>query len=174
MLGPPMSVPVSWVVGLLAALEPTAPWSTTFEKTAEAIARVSESEPLFAVDDRGEERTATLLVAIAWYESRLNPSAKSKNGRYYCLYQLDRSYLPEPAKSLSDPEMCTRAAMKILRKSLDMCKARPLDERLAAFMSGQCNRGGHESRYRMYLAKKLLKEHPMPPPSGGTSTARAR
>ena len=170
----PMSIPVSWVVGLLAALEPTAPWSNTYGKTAEAIARVSESEPLFAVDDHGEERTATLLVAIAWYESRLKPSAKSKNGRWYCLYQLDRSYLPDAEKSLSDPEMCTRSAVKILRKSLEMCKARPLDERLAAFMSGQCDRGGAESRYRMFLAKKLLKEHPLPPPAGGSSSARAR
>ncbi|MCW5836843.1 MAG: transglycosylase SLT domain-containing protein [Labilithrix sp.] len=169
-----MSVPVAWVVGLLAALEPKAPWSDTYEKTAEAIARVSESEPLFAADDRGEERTATLLVAIAWYESRLKPSARSKNGRWYCLYQLDKSYLPNAEKALSDPEMCTRAAVKILRKSLAMCKARPPNERLAAFMSGQCDRGGAESRYRMFLANKLLREHPMPPPSGGTSTARAR
>jgi hypothetical protein len=169
-----MSVPVAWVVGLLAALEPTAPWSNTYEKTAEAIARVSESEPLFPVDDRGEERTATLLVAIAWYESRLKPSARSKNGRWYCLYQLDKSYLPDADKALSDQEMCTRAAVKILRKSLEMCKTRMPDERLAAFMSGQCDRGGPESRYRMFLAKKLLKEHPMSPAQGGTSTARAR
>lgn len=169
-----MSVPVSWVVGLLAALEPTAPWSSTYEKTAEAIARVSESEPLFDVDDHGEERTATLLVAIAWYESRLDPGARSKNGRWYCLYQLDKSYLPDAQKALTDPEMCTRAAVKILRKSLSMCKARPQNERLAAFMSGRCDRGGAGSRYRMFLANKLLKEHPMAPPSGGTSNARAR
>jgi Transglycosylase SLT domain len=174
MLARPMSVPASWVMGLLAALEPSAPWSNTYEKTAEAIARVSESEPLFAVDDNGEERTASLLVAIAWYESRLNPAARSKNGPWYCLYQLDKSYLPDAQKSLSDQEMCTRAAVKILRKSLAMCKARPLDERLAAFMSGQCDRGGVQSRHRMFLAKKLLKEHPTPPPDGGTSIARAR
>ena len=169
-----MSIPVSWVVGLLAALEPSAPWSNTYEKTAEAIARVSESEPLFPVEERGEERTATLLVAIAWYESRLKPSAMSKNGRWYCLYQLDKSYLPDAKKALSDPEMCTRAAVKILRKSLSMCKSRAPDERLAAFMSGQCDRGGVQSRYRMFLAKKLLKEHPLPPPAGGSSAARAR
>jgi hypothetical protein len=170
----PMSIPVSWVVGLLAALEPTAPWRSTYEKTAEAIARVSESEPLFAADDNGEERTASLLVSIAWYESRLKPNARSKNGRWFCLYQLDRSYLPDAEKSLVDPEMCTRAAVKVLRKSIDLCKARPLNERLAFFMSGQCDRGGAESRYRMFLAGKLLKDHPLPLPSGGPSPARAR
>jgi hypothetical protein len=174
MLASPMSVPVAWVVSLLAALEPTAPWSDTYEKTAEAIARVSESEPLFSVDDRGEERTATLLVALAWYESRLKPNAKSKNGRWYCLYQVDKSYFPDAEKALTDQETCTRTAVKILRKSLELCKARAPEERLAAFTSGRCDRGGVESRYRMFLASKLLKEHPMPAPSGGTSTARAR
>jgi hypothetical protein len=175
MLVAPMSIPVSWVVGLLAALEPTAPWANTYEKTAEAIARVSESEPLFAVEDKGEERTATLLVAIAWYESRLKPSAKSKNGKWYCLYQIDKQYLPDPQKALTDPEVCTRAAVKILRKSIQLCSARPLEERLAIFMSGQCDRGLPDSRYRMFLAKKLMKEHPMPEPSGGPPTvARAR
>jgi hypothetical protein len=162
------------VVGLLAALEPTAPWSTTYEKTAEAIARVSESEPLFAAEDQGEERTATLLVSIAWYESRLKPNARSKNGRWYCLYQVDKSYLPDPEKALTDPEMCTRAALKLLRRSLETCSARPLDERLATFMSGRCDRGGAESRYRMFLAKKLLRDHPMPAPAGGSAIARAR
>ena len=169
-----MSVPVAWVVGLLASLEPTAPWSNTYEKTAEAIARASESEPLFAVDDRGEERTATLLVALAWYESRLKPSAKSQNGRWYCLYQVDKSYFPDAEKALTDPEMCTRTAIKLLRRSLELCKARAPDDRLAAYTSGVCERGGLESRYRMFLARKLMKEHPMPLPAGGTSTARAR
>ena len=73
-----MSVPVSWVVGLLAALEPTAPWSSTYEKTAEAIARVSESEPLFDVDDRGEERTATLLVAVDCGTTSIEALAEAK------------------------------------------------------------------------------------------------
>lgn len=169
-----MSIPVSWVVGLLAALEPAAPYASTYEKTAEAIARVSESEPLFAVEDKGEERTATLLVALAWYESRLKPDAKSKDGRFYCLYQIGKSYLSEPDKALTDPETCTRAAVKIIKKSLQLCSGRKLEERLAIYMSGVCDRGGVESRQRMHLANKLLKEHPLPPPSGGSSVARAR
>lgn len=163
-----MSIPVSWVVSLLAALEPAAPWQATYEKTAEAIARVSESDPLWSADDKGEERTASLLVSIAWYESRLKPSAKSSNGRWYCLYQIDKSYLgPNPEKALTDQELCTRTAIKIIRKSMTLCAARPPDERLAIFMSGQCDRGGVESRYRMFLAQKLLREHPVPIAEGG-------
>ncbi|MDB4944374.1 MAG: hypothetical protein JWP97_3908 [Labilithrix sp.] len=166
-----MTVPVAWVVGLLVALEPSAPWRPTFEKTAEAIARVAESDPLF--DERGEERTAALLVSIAWYESRLKPNARSKNGQWLCLYQVDKRHLPEPQKALEDPELCTRAALKIIRASLQACTRQRPDDRLAQFMSGSCERGGTESRYRMFLASKLLKDHPVPvTPGGGTARAR--
>ena len=171
MLGLPMSVPVQWVVGLMVALEPSAPWRGTFEKSAEAIARVAESEPLWA--DRGEERTAALLVAIAWYESRLKATAKSKDGQFLCLFQVDKRHLADPQKALDDPEVCTRAAIKIIRSSLTQCEKHPLDERLAQFMSGTCEKGLADSRYRMFLAGKLLKEHPFPN-NGGGGTARAR
>lgn len=166
-----MSVPVAWVVGLMVALEPQAPWRPTYEKTAEAIARVAESEPLW--DERGEERTAALLVAIAWYESRLKPDAKSKNGQWYCLYQVDKRHLAEPQKALEDPEVCARAALKIIKGSLAKCGGRPSEERLAMFMSGACDKGLAESRYRMFLASKLLREHPLPQSAGG-GVARAR
>ena len=166
-----MSVPVQWVVGLMVALEPSSPWRGTYEKTAEAIARVAESEPVF--DDHGEERTAALLVAIAWYESRMKPSAKSKDGQFVCLYQVDKRHLADPQKALDDPEVCTRAAIKIIRSSLQQCSKRALDDRLAQFMSGACDKGVPDSRYRMFLAGKLLKDHPFPSNSGG-GTARAR
>jgi hypothetical protein len=167
-----MSVPASWVVGLLVALEPSAPWRATYEKTAEAIARVAESEPLF--DNNGEERTAALLVAVAWYESRLKPNAKSADGQFMCLYQIHKNHLSDPKKALDDPEVCTRAAIKILRTSLQMCSKRAENERLAAYMSGSCDKGGVESKYRFFLAGKLMKEHPMPAPAGGAGSARAR
>ena len=161
---PPMSVPVPWVVSLMVALEPSAPWRDTYEKSAEAIARVAQSDPLFG--ERSEERTAALLVAIAWYESRLRPTAKSKDGQFLCLYQLHRGHLPDPQRALDEPEVCTRAAIKIIRASLQQCAARPADDRLAQFVSGACDKGLVDSRYRMFLAGKLLREHPLPNASG--------
>jgi hypothetical protein len=166
-----MTVPVQWVVGLMVALEPSSPWRATYEKSAEAIARVAESEPVFV--DHGEERTAALLVAVAWYESRLKPTAKSKDGQFLCLYQVDRRHLADPQKALDDPEVCTRAAIKIIRASLQTCAKRAYDDRLAQFMSGSCDKGVVDSRYRMFLAGKLLREHPLPNNNGG-GTARAR
>lgn len=157
-----MAVSTAWIVGLLTALEPGAPWSDTYAATAEAIAHAAESDPLFAEEDHGSERTATILVSLAWYESHFKPDARSKDGKTLCLYQVERSSLPDPKKALTDPDMCTKAAMKILHRSFEQCKKRPLEERMALYMSGQCDRGGPESRYRMYLAKKLLKDHPAP------------
>lgn len=157
-----MSLPVSWVVGLLIALEPTAPWRGTYERTAEAIVRVSDAEPLF--EEQGPARTATLLVALAWYESRLKPDAKSANGQWYCLYQIDKHWLPDPKKALEDPETCTRAAVKLLRESLAKCAKNAKDDRLALYMSGKCDQGLAESRYRTFLGNKLLREHPVPVP----------
>jgi hypothetical protein len=169
-----MSVPLHWVVSLMVALEPSAPWRATFEKSAEAIARVAESEPLWAAGDHGEERTAALLVAVAWYESRLKPNAKSKDGQFVCLFQVDKRHLADPQKALDDPEVCARAAVKILRASIEKCAKSPLEDRLAQFMSGTCDRGVVQSRYRMFLASKLLKEHPFPSDGSGGGTARAR
>jgi Transglycosylase SLT domain len=116
---------------------------------------------------------AALLVAVAWYESRLKPNAKSKNGQWYCLFQVDKRHLPDPQKALDDPEVCTRAAMKIIKASLQHCASHPKEERLAQFMSGACDKGLPESRYRMFLAGRLLREHPVPQHEGG-GTARAR
>jgi hypothetical protein len=160
-----MSVSVTWVLGLMIALEPEAPWRGTYQKTAEAIAHIAEAEPLaFGAKDKDADpaRTAALLVAVAWAESHLRPNAKSRKGPYYCLYQLHRSHLPDPQQALDDPEVCTRAAMKLFRASFDKCNKQPVDERLAVFAASTCEKGVRQSRYRMYIAKKLLKEHPAP------------
>lgn len=162
-----MSLPIAWIVGMMTALEPSAPWRATYERTAEAIARVAESDPLFEGGDAA--RTAALLVAVAWHESRLKPDARSANGQWLCLYQVDKRQVKSAARVLADPEECTRAAMTILRASLKRCAKSPTDDRLAFFMSGACDKGLPQSRYRMFLAKKLLKDHPLP-----TVTASAR
>lgn len=170
-----MSLPVPWIVSLMVALEPSSPHRATFERSAEAIARAAASDPLF--DEAGEARTAALLVSIAWHESRLRPDAKSKNGQWLCLFQVDRRHLAEPKRALEDPDVCTRAAVKILKGSLAKCSKNAENERLAMFMSGACDKGLSSSRYRMFLAKKLLKDHPvpaLPAPEGDKDRARER
>jgi hypothetical protein len=84
----------------------------------------------------------------------------SANGQYVCLFQLDKRHLSEPEKALTDQEMCARGATKIIRASLVKCAKNAPDDRLAIFMAGTCDKGLPESRYRSFLAQKLLKEHP--------------
>lgn len=153
-----MSLLATWTLGLMVALEPSSPWRSTFEHTADAIARVASAEPLFEGD---VTKTAALLVAVAWHESRLRPDARSKDGQYLCLYQVDKRHVATPSRLLADPELCTVAALKILRLSLSQCARRPENDRLAFFMSGACDKGLPQSRYRMFLAKRLLREHPV-------------
>ncbi len=154
-----MALSAAWIAGMMVALEPSAPWRSTYDKTAEAIAKVAEAEPLF---DGDAPKTAALLVSVAWHESRLKPNAVSSNGKWVCLYQVDKRHLEDWKKAVDDPEVCTRAAMKLLRQSLAACAKQPADDRLAFFMSGTCTKGLPESRYRMFLAKKLLAKHPLP------------
>lgn len=143
---------------MMTALEPTAPWKDTYEATATAIAKAAETAPLYG--ENTEEKTATLLVAVAWYESRFKPDAKSADGQTMCLFQVNKRYFEE-GETPSDPTACTKQAMVILKKSLAKCSSRPQEERLAAFTSGTCDKGVAASRYRTFLAGKLLKEHPV-------------
>jgi hypothetical protein len=154
----------SWILTLMVALQPAAPWRASYEKTAAAFADAAKADPLF-VGERAEARTGALLVALAWHESRFNPRAVASK-RFMCLFQIDRVHLADPERALSDPADCTRAAMRILKESLSKCRHRAEPDRLAFFTSGSCERGGAASRHRMFLASRILRDHP-PPTDGG-------
>lgn len=67
-------------------------------------------------------------MALAWYESRLKPNARSKDGRWYCLYQLGKSNLPDAT-----------------------CHKRALNDRLALYAAGRV-RPRRADSYRIFLA----------------------
>ncbi|MEZ4262740.1 MAG: transglycosylase SLT domain-containing protein [Polyangiaceae bacterium] len=157
----------SWILTLMVALQPAAPWRASYDKTAAAFAEAATSDPLFA-GERAEARTGALLVALAWHESRFNPRAVASK-RFMCLFQIDRVHLADPERALRDPADCTRAAMRILKESLSKCRHRAEPDRLAFFTSGSCERGGAASRHRMFLASRILRDHP-PPTQGGHAT----
>jgi len=139
-----------WVLALMLFLQPNAPWDVTYQDTARAIAQVVDEEaPLFD-DDAGKDRTTVLLVAVAYRESRFDPRAVGDGGRARGLWQ------QHGGAALFDPATAARRAVRALRTSMGACAARPLDERLAAYASGSCSRGGSASRERMALADRLL------------------
>lgn len=139
-------------------LQPSAPWRPTYDRTAEAIAKVSEDDPLFDGPD-GDQRTAAALVSLAWHESRFRLDAVSGTGptRWMCLYQVQRENLTDPKLALKDAESCTRDAVRLMRISLTTCKELPPRERLAWYASGSCKRGTKASYARLWLADKLVR-----------------
>ncbi len=155
----------AWVLSLLLLLQPDAPWRASYEETARAIATAAElAEPLFPGPD-GRARTAALLVAVAYHESRFDPNAVGDGGRSFGLFQHQRGGTSNFAPAVAAPR-----ALETMRGSMNVCRARPADERLAAYASGRCDRGLAASRARLALSRALLAGHPPPTPAPSPPT----
>jgi hypothetical protein len=149
----------AWVLSLLLFLQPDAPWRASYEETARAIAAAAaEAEPLFPGPD-GRARTAALLVAVAYHESRFRPDAVGDGGRSFGLFQHQRG-----GASNFTPTVAAPRALASLRASRQACRARPEGEQLAAYASGRCDRGLEASRARMALGRALVTRRPPPAP----------
>ncbi|HEU4411837.1 MAG TPA: transglycosylase SLT domain-containing protein [Polyangiaceae bacterium] len=145
----------AWVLSLLLFLQPDAPWRASYDETARAIAEAAErAEPLFPGPD-GRARTAALLVAVAYHESRFDPKAVGDGGRSFGLFQLQRG-----GASNFTPQVAARRSLAMIRSSRNACRDRPENERLAAYASGRCDRGLEASRARMRLGRSLFAGHP--------------
>lgn len=150
----------AWILALMVAMQPTAPWRSTYDDTAKAIAQVvAEQEPLFA-GELGREKTAAVLVSLAWFESTFKPGAVGDKGASHGLYQV------QGHGDLTDPIDATRAALGMVRASFRVCRAQPVNEWLGWYAGGgpDCTRGLRESRHRMARAIWLVKRYPPPAP----------
>lgn len=148
----------AWILAIMIAMQPTAPWRSTYEATARAITDVvTEQEPLFA-GDLGRERTAVLLVSVAWFESTFKPGAVGDKGASHGLYQV------QGHGDLTDPHDATRAALGMMRASFRVCRERPIVEALGWYAAGgnDCDRGLRESRHRVARALWLFRRYPPP------------
>ena len=174
-----MSVSASWVLSLMLVAQPTAPWRSTYDATAEAIAAEANAAPLAD----GPERTAALLVAVAWFESALRPDAAgdcTKDGRSvactvsgsvahsWCLMQIHETnhagLSVTRAELQTDVRACVRAGLRMLTTSLRVCAAAPPRERLRWYAAGGGGCSASEdarrkSVHRIAFAERLLKEH---------------
>jgi hypothetical protein len=146
----------AWVLAMMLACfpkaAPSAPWASSYPVTAKAIADVVQSsEPLYAGSE-GRERTAALLVSLAWFESTFKPGAVGDKGASHGLYQV------QGRGDLSDPYDATRAALGMLRASFRVCRTRPASEWLGWYGAGGegCDRGLRESRHRFQKAQWLF------------------
>src|SRR5262245_18473882 len=79
-----MPVDPSWVLSMMLKAEPAhaaSPWRPTYGATADAFARAATARPLFQ-GPLGAERTAAILVSVAWFESRFRQYAEGDHARW--------------------------------------------------------------------------------------------
>ena len=158
---------IAWILSLMIALQPQAPWRDSYEETARAIATVVEEEPAFFKGPDGRHRTAALLVSLAWAESRFDPKAVGDHGRSMGLYQIFHANLPTKegfakADILGNPLNATRVAHRMIRESMNVCASRPVEDRLAWYASGDgsCHFGAAASKFRYGTAMRVFRQHP--------------
>lgn len=157
-----MSALLEFALAAVHAVDP----DHTHPTMTDAIVHVVEDErPLFA-EDSSRERTTALIVAVAWREGSLGERVrgdcveKTKEGRCiahprsFCTMQVHASSGGDETLN-DDPQKCIRAAMTILRASMQACTEHPL----AWYASGPgaCvnERAQRISRDRMALAMRL-------------------
>lgn len=173
------------VLAILLKLEPHAVHRPTFEATAAAIADASNASPLFS-GEHGAEKTANVLAATADFESGLIPNAEgdcilkgklvaSKAGvcptgatpHSFCALQVNESNFKTLGitreEVQTDINVCVRSGLRLMHTSFQVCRARPLEERLAHYAGGRDGCPTNEdatkkSRHRMMRALWLFKQ----------------
>jgi len=160
------------VIAFMQAVVPNPP-----QDLAEAIAwRIYKEPPLFRDD---KDRTAALLVAIAFRESSLvndiagDYACKRKEGEdcvelgeptSFCSFQI---HLPDGATTRegwtgadlrADPDKCVLVAYRMITSSLGDCRESESDDRLAGYARGDCRhpKGKSLSRDRFWLGRDIL------------------
>ena len=138
---------LAFVLTSMLALDPSA----DVAGLALAISDTVEQHP-------APRRLAALLVAIAWYESRFRQDAVGDGGHSCGPYQswVGPGILCERLRR--DPMLATARAIQQVHASLKACASEAVENRLALYTSGSCDRGRKESRHRWWLAWKLLTE----------------
>ncbi len=151
-----------FVLALMTAIrleygEAEAPWSATYETTADAIATRCQDA---RVDGGGADWCAALAVTMAFHESRFNPDASHDSGAGAGLFGTHAATLGRPVPQEQEGQV--DAFLQLFHTSAKICAARPLGDRLGWYAAGGsgCERRLELSRFRMHQAARLLKSHP--------------
>lgn len=130
------------------------------ESIAATVYEVSSVEAPIGRQEGGQERTAAILIAIAYYESRFDWAVdlggrRGDGGRAVCMMQVHpRGGLSPEALELNRAA-CFRAGLQIARRSFGACGGFPFAGGLAAYTAGRCDRGVKSSAARVRLAEGL-------------------
>jgi hypothetical protein len=130
---------------------------------------------------RSRERTAALLLALAFMESGFakdvdkGPCYRGRDGTFArcdgglsaCMLQIrvgagTTSEGWSREELFADRRKCFRAALHKARRAMSSCVRRGPDALLNAYASGSCDRGLHESRERLAMARRFFDRRPAP------------
>lgn len=174
-----VTITAAYVLKLMIAAQANAPWRSTYESTASAIADAANANPLPFPGDNASAQTAAMLVATARFESAFKPDAegdfdKRADGtrgepNSFCLLQVGKSnfgFLGVTREQMqSDVATCVRAGLRMMHVSFTVCRGRPIEERLNQYTTGggACVQPTHdEGGHRVRLALWLYRRVPLP------------
>lgn len=161
---------------LMRALYAIEPYCTSHGEISEAIARAANQDPLFPNRYDGCYRTAAILIALAWYGSRFQPTIVTGNGQIFGLYGIrppktDARGKPITSNILTNPHDASLIVIDLVRQSMMADKKRVWEERLFSYCDGQKHDSPmHQSLSVMLLADEITKNHfpkemrALPPP----------
>lgn len=141
-----------WIVlAMMLRLSPSDHPIVRHGTLATAIAIVVNEEPPLFVDDDTREKSAALVVAVAFRESSLRVDAIGDGGHSVCAMQIY-----DGPKTLSDdPIACVRTGYRMLRQSIRVDRKNPV----ASYARGprwDTEEARRISRDRMALAHSLV------------------
>jgi len=173
----------SWVLALMLKAEPNheqSPWRDTYASTAAAIARAADKHPLPLGDDSAE-RTAAMLVGVAFYESHFQQDAEGDRiklaggalgrARSVCAMQIHETNFAAMkvtrGELMGNIQRCVDTGLEMLHISFSVCRGKPLEQRVAHYAGGGngCPTNGEatsKSEHRVRKALELFKAVPQP------------
>jgi len=167
------------VIAIMYALEPYGSYVPSYGETAAAITHASNDDPLFPQHEGGSEATATILIALAWYESKFHANVIGDHGKSFGLFQIQPPTAKVDGSLLLLPRNAVFIAVDLIRTSFRQCEKRPWTERLSWYVASNGSPDHpiivKKSMERLLLAQELFRRHfpksAMPPalPAKGES-----
>lgn len=178
---------VSWLLSVMTTMSPLPPASDThvngetaaekqarFESIAQDIQEViwDENEtPMFQGAD-GREMSAIFVTTYAFYESSFRKSVDKgtklgDSGRSWCLMQLNLGKKGKTAEGwtgqdlVEDRKKCIRAGYHVMRRAMGACSKLPMAERMASYVSGNCDTKREVAAFRYRRAMSLHSKFPL-------------
>lgn len=123
------------IIAMLYRLEPSGPNVPAYGEISAAIEQASNSDPLFPEHEGGSEATASILVALAWHESRFQPNVIGDNGKSFGLFQIQPPTAKIDGSLLLVPRTAAFIAVDLIGQSFKKCEKRPWVERLSWYVA---------------------------------------